>query len=151
MTKNIEIEIYGHRYTIMGDAEEDYIKRLAAYVDEQMRGVAQGMKTATFAKLALLARGLANIDERFLMSRLNRRHSPGGHFQRCLLARNGFRLALCIGGYFLVDFSCEVVILCLHEFDSLVGSSTHALCCTDDTDVNGGRPRLAVVKQPVGN
>ncbi|OLB02412.1 MAG: hypothetical protein AUH21_05655 [Nitrospirae bacterium 13_2_20CM_62_7] len=39
----------------MGDAEEDYIKRLAAYVDEQMRGVAQGMKTATFAKLALLA------------------------------------------------------------------------------------------------
>ena len=55
MTKSIDIEIYGHRYTITGDAEEDYIRRLAAYVDEQMRGVAQGMKTATFAKLALLA------------------------------------------------------------------------------------------------
>jgi len=55
LTKSIDIEIYGHRYTITGDAEEDYIRRLAAYVDEQMRGVAQGMKTATFAKMALLA------------------------------------------------------------------------------------------------
>lgn len=55
MSKTIEIEIYGHRYTIKGEADEDYVKRLATYVDEQMRGLAQGMKTATLSKLALLA------------------------------------------------------------------------------------------------
>ncbi|MEK6525711.1 MAG: cell division protein ZapA [Nitrospirota bacterium] len=55
MAKTIEIEIYGHRYTIKGEADEDYVKRLATYVDEQMRGLAQGMKTATLSKLALLA------------------------------------------------------------------------------------------------
>jgi len=71
VTKNIEIEIYGHRYTIMGDAEEDYIKRLAAYVDEQMRGVAQGMKTATFAKLALLA-AINITDQLFQAEQLRR-------------------------------------------------------------------------------
>lgn len=55
MAKTIEIEIYGHRYSIKGEADEDYVKRLATYVDEQMRGLAQGMKTATLSKLALLA------------------------------------------------------------------------------------------------
>ncbi len=55
MAKTIEIEIFGHRYTIKGEADEDYVKRLATYVDEQMRGLAQGMKTATLSKLALLA------------------------------------------------------------------------------------------------
>jgi len=62
LTKNIEIEIYGHRYTIKGDAEEDYIKRLAAYVDEQMRGVAQGMKTATFASWRCWRRSTSPIN-----------------------------------------------------------------------------------------
>ena len=55
MTKTSEIEIYGQRYTIKGEADEVYIKRLAAYVDEQMRSMSQGMKTATFSKLAVLA------------------------------------------------------------------------------------------------
>lgn len=55
MTKTIEIEIYGHRYTIKGEADEDYVKRLATFVDEQMRGLSRGMKTATLSKLALLA------------------------------------------------------------------------------------------------
>ena len=55
MTKTIEVEIYGQRYVLKGDADEDYVKRVGAYVDEQMRSVARGMKTATLAKLAVLA------------------------------------------------------------------------------------------------
>lgn len=55
MTKTIEVEIYGQRYVLKGEADEDYLKRLCAYVDEQMRSVARGMKTATLAKLAVLA------------------------------------------------------------------------------------------------
>lgn len=55
MIKTIEVEICGQRYAIKGEADEEYVKRLAAYVDEQMRNLAQGMKTATMSKLAVLA------------------------------------------------------------------------------------------------
>jgi len=55
LTKTIEVEICGQRYAIKGEADEDYVKRLAVHVDEQMRSLAQGMKTATMSKLAVLA------------------------------------------------------------------------------------------------
>jgi cell division protein ZapA len=55
LTKTIEVEICGQRYAIKGEADEAYVKRLAAHVDEQMRTLAQGMKTATMSKLAVLA------------------------------------------------------------------------------------------------
>ena len=55
MTKPIQVEIYGQRYTIRGEADEQYIKRVAAYVDEHMHNLAKGMKTATLSKLAVLA------------------------------------------------------------------------------------------------
>jgi cell division protein ZapA len=55
LIKTIEVEICGQRYAIKGEADEEYVKRLAAHVDEQMRNLAQGMKTATMSKLAVLA------------------------------------------------------------------------------------------------
>lgn len=54
LTKSIEVEIFGQRYTIKGEADEEYVKQLASYVDEQMRSMGQGMKTATLAKIAVL-------------------------------------------------------------------------------------------------
>ncbi|MBI5776330.1 MAG: cell division protein ZapA [Nitrospirae bacterium] len=55
MTKTIEVEIYGQRYVVTGETDEEYVKRCANYVDTQIRVLAQGMKTATRAKLAVLA------------------------------------------------------------------------------------------------
>lgn len=54
MTKTIDVEIYGQRYSIRGEADDAYIRRLAGYVDEHMRQLAEGMKTATPSKLAVL-------------------------------------------------------------------------------------------------
>ncbi len=54
MARTIDVEIYGQRYTIRGEADEAYVKRLAQFVDDQMRTLAQSMKTATLAKLAIL-------------------------------------------------------------------------------------------------
>lgn len=54
MTKTIDVEIYGQRYTIRGDADDAYIRRLAHFVDDQMKRLAEGMKTATPSKLAVL-------------------------------------------------------------------------------------------------
>jgi len=55
LTKTIEVEIYGQRYVVTGATDEEYVKRCANYVDTQIRVLAQGMKTATRAKLAVLA------------------------------------------------------------------------------------------------
>jgi cell division protein ZapA len=54
LTKTIDVEIYGQRYSIRGEADDAYIRRLATYVDQHMRQLAEGMKTATPSKLAVL-------------------------------------------------------------------------------------------------
>src|SRR5689334_21888490 len=54
LTKTTEVEIYGQRYTIRGEADEAYIRRLACFVDGQMRQVAEGMNTTTPSRLAVL-------------------------------------------------------------------------------------------------
>lgn len=54
MTKTTDVEIYGQRYTIRGEADEGYIRRLAGLVDGQMRQLAEGMNTTTPSRLAVL-------------------------------------------------------------------------------------------------
>ena len=36
---NVEVEIMGQKYTIKGDAPEEYIKKLAAFVDQRLKEV----------------------------------------------------------------------------------------------------------------
>lgn len=55
MSKTVQVEIYGQRYAVTGEAEESYIKEVAQLVDVQIRQVAEGMKTGTLARLAVLA------------------------------------------------------------------------------------------------
>ncbi|MFO0775655.1 MAG: cell division protein ZapA [Nitrospiraceae bacterium] len=55
MAKTVNVDIYGQRYALLGDADETYVRRLAQYVDEHMRAVAEGLKTVTPSKLAVLA------------------------------------------------------------------------------------------------
>ena len=54
MTKTTDVEIYGQRYAIRGEADETYVRRLASLVDGQMRHLAEGMNTTTPSKLAVL-------------------------------------------------------------------------------------------------
>jgi len=55
LTKTIDVEIYGQRYAVNGEADESYVRQLADIVDKQMKQVAAGMRSATPAKLAVLA------------------------------------------------------------------------------------------------
>lgn len=55
MTKTIEVEIFGQRFSINGDADESYVQKLAQIVDKHMKHIAQGTKTITPHKLAVLA------------------------------------------------------------------------------------------------
>jgi cell division protein ZapA len=54
LTKTTDVEIYGQRYSIKGEADETYIRRLAGFVDGQMRQLAEGMNTTTPSRLAVL-------------------------------------------------------------------------------------------------
>ena len=61
MSQAFEIEVYGHRYTIRGEAEESYVRQLAQQLDERMRILATKMKNVTPMQLAVLtAINLAN-------------------------------------------------------------------------------------------
>lgn len=55
MTKTIEVEIFGQRFSINGDADETYVQKLAQVVDKHMKSIAEGTKTLTPHKLAVLA------------------------------------------------------------------------------------------------
>jgi cell division protein ZapA len=55
LTKTIDVEIYGQRYAVNGEADESYVRQLADIFDRQMKQVAAGMRSATPAKLAVLA------------------------------------------------------------------------------------------------
>lgn len=70
MSRTVEVEICGQRYSIKGEADDEYVKRLASHVDQQMRSLAQGMKTATVSKLAVLA--AVNITHQLFQAQLAR-------------------------------------------------------------------------------
>jgi cell division protein ZapA len=57
MTKKpgIKVEIYGSEYRIKGDADVEYIKRVAAFVDERMKQVSQLTADSAVSKIAILA------------------------------------------------------------------------------------------------
>lgn len=55
MTKTIEVEVYGQRFSLQGEADEKYFHELAKYVDGQMRMLSQKMTTGTPTKLAILS------------------------------------------------------------------------------------------------
>ena len=54
MNQACEIEVYGHRYTIRGEAGESYVRELAKQVDERMHTLATKMKNVTALQLAVL-------------------------------------------------------------------------------------------------
>ena len=65
MDKNVvQVQIFGHSYTIRGEAEQGYIVDVAAYVDRKMREVTEKLPVASLSKVAVLA-SLNIADELF--------------------------------------------------------------------------------------
>jgi len=62
MSPSIKVEIYDQVYPIQGDLDEEYIRKIAAYVDEKMRLIAAVARTVDSQKVAVLA-ALAIADE----------------------------------------------------------------------------------------
>jgi cell division protein ZapA len=60
----ISVEIHGQRYPIRSGLEQEYVARLAHYVDEKMRAAADSTPTGDSVRLAVLA-ALNVADELF--------------------------------------------------------------------------------------
>ncbi|MDR1135688.1 MAG: cell division protein ZapA [Clostridiales Family XIII bacterium] len=59
-----KVKIYGQEYTVSGDKTQEYIERVAAYVDERMRQMASLLPSGSVSELAALA-ALNIADELF--------------------------------------------------------------------------------------
>jgi len=60
----ISVEIHGQRYPIRSTLDQDYVTRLASYVDEKMRAAADATPSSDSVRLAVLA-ALNIADELF--------------------------------------------------------------------------------------
>ena len=53
--QTIRVEIYNQTYSIRSDGDNEYIQRLAEYVDRKMREISSGTFTVDSLKVAILA------------------------------------------------------------------------------------------------
>jgi cell division protein ZapA len=53
--KTTRVEIFGSEYSIRADADADYVKTIAAYVDAKMNEIAQKQSIVSSTKVAILA------------------------------------------------------------------------------------------------
>jgi len=67
----ISVEIQGHRYPIHSSLDQDYVVRLAKYVDDKMRATTESSPNADPMRLAVLA-ALNIADELFRSRDANR-------------------------------------------------------------------------------
>jgi cell division protein ZapA len=54
-SQTVSVEIFGERYLLKGDADAEYVRRLAALVDRKIREAAAHLPGTPLPKLAVLA------------------------------------------------------------------------------------------------
>lgn len=55
MKKALDVEILGQKFTISSDAEENYMLKVAGYVDDKMQELLRSSKPVAKSNLAMLA------------------------------------------------------------------------------------------------
>jgi len=70
MSGRVEVEILGKTYTVHGDKDADYVRKVAEYVDRKMREIAQVTGTVSSSRIAILA-ALNIADEYFSLQAEN--------------------------------------------------------------------------------
>ena len=69
MKKTTEIGIMGQKFTIKSDSDEDYVQRIAGYVDQKINEVMQSTKSVASLNVAILA--AMNIADEFFKFQRN--------------------------------------------------------------------------------
>ncbi|MBN1254375.1 MAG: cell division protein ZapA [Deltaproteobacteria bacterium] len=68
--RNIEVEIFGQRYSIKSEFSEEQVKQVAAYVDGKMQEVAENTKSVDSLHIAILT--ALNIAQQYLQEKVNK-------------------------------------------------------------------------------
>lgn len=55
MSGRVDVEIFGKVYTVRGEKDPDYVRRVAEFVDRKMREIAQVTDTVSTSRIAILA------------------------------------------------------------------------------------------------
>ena len=55
MPGRVDVEIFGKVYTVRGDKDPEYVRRVAEFVDRKMREIAQVTDTVSTSRIAILA------------------------------------------------------------------------------------------------
>lgn len=55
MPGRVDVEIFGKVYTVRGEKDPDYVRRVAEFVDRKMREIAQVTDTVSTSRIAILA------------------------------------------------------------------------------------------------
>jgi cell division protein ZapA len=76
----ISVEIHGQRYPIRSTLDQEYVARLASYVDEKMRAAADSTPTGDSLRLAVLT--ALNVADELFRCRDSRRATTGELAQR---------------------------------------------------------------------
>ena len=76
----VQVQIFGHSYTIRGEADQEYILGVAAYVDRKMREITEKLPVASLSKVAILAS--LNIADELFKERAQRRTSEQEQLDR---------------------------------------------------------------------
>lgn len=69
--KSVTVTIFGHEYTLRGEADSGYVEKVADFVDHKMCEIAENSTVASTAKVAILA--AINIADELFRER-QRRH-----------------------------------------------------------------------------
>lgn len=77
------MEIFGTEYRIKGEADAEYIRRVASYVDSKMQQIAQASATGSVAKLAILT--AVNIADELFRERQDRERALAALAERLKL------------------------------------------------------------------
>jgi cell division protein ZapA len=51
----VDVEIFGKIYTVRGDKDPEYVRRVAEFVDRKMREISQVTDTVSTSRIAILA------------------------------------------------------------------------------------------------
>ena len=55
MPGRVDVEIFGKVYTVRGDKDPDYVRKVAEFVDRKMREISQVTDTVSTSRIAILA------------------------------------------------------------------------------------------------
>ncbi len=75
MESRVKVNIYGNEYNIVGEAEPEYILKLAEFINNKMKEIGKTIATGNTAQIAILA-ALNIADEYFQLQDMKKNASP---------------------------------------------------------------------------